>query len=260
MNDLMTEERFHFNNMADLYNSARPGYPALLFDDLVLLSNITQHGTVLDIGCGTGKSTEPLAKRGFNVCALDPGKAMLDLCKRNLAGYNNVRYVNSSFETWEPNGQLFDLIVSGTAFHWVAESGHKQLTRVLKANGSIGIFWHTFLRGKESIDDQIDDVYKKHAPADYVAEVPAALEVFDRRREEQTLSLSEFGEWRVIRYYQHRRYESGRYVGLMRTWSTHRNFDEAFFRAVLAVIENMGGEIVKPIRTTLCFAKRNKLA
>ncbi len=61
---------------------------------------------------------------------------MLELYKKNLFRYANVRYEMESFETWAWSGAPFDLIISGTAFHWVAETGHRQLTDILRPNGS----------------------------------------------------------------------------------------------------------------------------
>jgi len=72
--------RLHFDTVARLYEAARPGYPTC--------SSTTSCGSpgfrrrsILDAGCGTGKSTEPFARRGFSVCALDPGANMLAVCE-----------------------------------------------------------------------------------------------------------------------------------------------------------------------------------
>jgi ubiquinone/menaquinone biosynthesis C-methylase UbiE len=256
MSDSATEERFHFNNVASLYDSVRPGYPELLIDDLIRLSEIPPGGSVLDVGCGTGKSTEPFARRGYNILALDPGVQMLDICKAKLNQYRNVRYENSLFENWNAHVQPFDLLISGTAFHWVAESGYPQLMQALKPRGSIGIFWHTYLNGHDPIYTKFDELYEKYAPELHVTDFHSTQEVFDRRREEQMLALVGFGHWRVIRYYENHVYSSERYVDLMKTWSTHRFHKEALFDAVRSAIDDIGGKIEKPIRTTLCFAKR----
>jgi ubiquinone/menaquinone biosynthesis C-methylase UbiE len=256
MSDPATEERFHFNNVASLYDSVRPEYPELLIDDLIHLSEIPQEGLVLDVGCGTGKSTEPFARRGYNIFALDPGVNMLDICRAKLDKYKNVRYENSLFETWNAHGQTVDLLISGTAFHWVAESGYPQLMKVLKPRGAIGIFWHTYLNGHDPIYTKFDELYKKYAPELFVSDFYAAQEVFDRRREEKMLALVGFGQWRVIRYYENHSYSAEKYIKLMKTWSTHRFLNETLFDAVRSAIDDIGGSIKKPIRTTLCYAKR----
>ena len=61
----MTEERRRlratYDEAALLYDQARPGYPEALFDDMVSLSGIPPGGRILEIGCGTGQATVPLA-------------------------------------------------------------------------------------------------------------------------------------------------------------------------------------------------------
>jgi trans-aconitate methyltransferase len=257
MSDSITEERFHFNGVAGLYDSARPGYPPLLIDDLICLSKANAGASILDIGCGTGKSTEPFAKRGYSVCALDPGIAMLELWKKNLQAYANVKYEVGSFETWTWSGRPFDLVVSGTAFHWVTEAGHRRLLDVLQPQGAIAVFWQTFLNGPDPVYGTIEELYQRYAPEIQVEDFHGTQEVFDRRREQQMLSMIGFRHWRVIRYYDDLLYDAKRYVDLMRTWSTHRQVNETLFREVGAAIDAAGGEIVKPVRTTLCLAQKD---
>jgi ubiquinone/menaquinone biosynthesis C-methylase UbiE len=254
--DRQVEQCLHFDTVARIYDAARPGYPALMIDDLLELSRASPGAHVLDIGCGTGKSTEPFARRGFMICALDPGANMLAVCKENLQSYPNVRYEHSAFETWCPGGQTFDLVISGTAFHWLTEAGYGQLMRVLKPQGAVGIFWHTFLAGQDPLYDELSVIYKKHAPALFTDDLQAIQEMTDRRKEEKLLSWRDFGEHRAIRYHDHVRYTTRGYVALLRTWSTHRELSESFFDAVALAIEKAGGEIIQPIRTTLCFARR----
>jgi ubiquinone/menaquinone biosynthesis C-methylase UbiE len=257
MSDSITEERFHFNSVAGLYDSARPGYSSLLIDDLICLSKTKEGASVLDIGCGTGKSTEPFAKRGYSVCALDPGIAMLELCKKNLQAYTNVKYEVGSFETWDWHGSPFDLVVSGTAFHWVPDAGHRRVRDVLQPQGAIAVFWQTFLNGPDPVYRTIEELYQRHAPEIQVEDFHGTQEVFDRKREQQVLSMVGFSQWRVIRYYEYLSYDAKRYVDLMRTWSTHRDVSETLFSEVGSAIGASGGEIVKPVRTTLCLAQKD---
>lgn len=250
------ERRLHFDTVARLYEAARPGYPELLFDDLIALSRVSAHSSILDIGCGTGKSTEPLARRGFKLCALDPGANMLAVCREKLKAYPGVTYVESAFETWTPGGPPFDLAISGTAFHWLTAGGRDRLLRALAPRGAVGIFWHTFLNGQEPFYERLDGIYREHAPGLWVPDLQAAQQLTDRRKEEGILGWEGFRDWRVIRYHDRLSYDPAGYLNLLRTWSTHADLDQAFFAAVAAAIRDAGGRIVKPIRTTLCFGLR----
>src|SRR5437762_2398315 len=56
-----------FDSTAERYDAARPAYPEELFDDLVDLTGLQPGARLLEVGCGTGKATLPLLRRGFSV-------------------------------------------------------------------------------------------------------------------------------------------------------------------------------------------------
>src|ERR671933_454382 len=59
--------RTTFEEVPELYERARPLYPPELFDDLVAYAGLEAGSRVLEIGCGTGQATLPLAERGLAV-------------------------------------------------------------------------------------------------------------------------------------------------------------------------------------------------
>ena len=73
---------------------------------------------VLEVGCGTGQLTESLARYGFRLTAIDIGPSMIAAARRRLDG-PAVSFQVSSFEDFAAAEASFDLIISGTAFHWV---------------------------------------------------------------------------------------------------------------------------------------------
>ena len=75
--------RVTFDQAAELYDRARPGYPPALFTDLAELAGIGPGCRVLEIGCGTGQATGPLAKRGCQVVAVELGAALAAAARRN---------------------------------------------------------------------------------------------------------------------------------------------------------------------------------
>jgi hypothetical protein len=76
-----------FDLAADVYDTARPSYPAELFDDLVGLAELKPGARLLEIGCGTGKATRPLLERGFHVVCVEIGARLAERARRNLAGF-----------------------------------------------------------------------------------------------------------------------------------------------------------------------------
>ena len=78
------EQRFTFNEVGDQYDRYRPGYPEPLFEDLLSLSGISLTDRVLEIGCGTGQATRPLAQRGFAMSCLEPGSHTASIARASL--------------------------------------------------------------------------------------------------------------------------------------------------------------------------------
>ena len=62
-----------FDQVAELYDRARPNYPAEVFDDLAALARLPDGARILEIGCGTGQGTLPLARRGYRVICVELG-------------------------------------------------------------------------------------------------------------------------------------------------------------------------------------------
>src|SRR5690348_11321955 len=65
-----------FDEAAELYDRARPGYPTALFDDLAGLADLGPGRRVLEIGCGTGQASVPLAARGCALVCVELGPGM----------------------------------------------------------------------------------------------------------------------------------------------------------------------------------------
>src|SRR6266536_1127576 len=111
--------RATFDQVALLYDQARPGYPEQLFDDVVALSGITSHGRILEIGCGTGQATLPFARRGYPMVCVELGENLAAVARQRLADYPQVTVQTCAFEEWPLPERAFELVVSATAFHWI---------------------------------------------------------------------------------------------------------------------------------------------
>lgn len=99
-----------FGTVAEDYDRYRPSYPAALIDDLAALAP----GTVLDVGCGTGKAGRLLAARGLDVLGVEVDPAMAAVAR----GHGLAVEV-AAFESWDPAGRTFELVVCGQAWHWL---------------------------------------------------------------------------------------------------------------------------------------------
>jgi SAM-dependent methyltransferase len=106
------EQRFTFNQVADLYRAARPDYPEALIEDVVSYAELKQNDEILEVGCGAGHATKSFAKRGYPIVAIDPGPEMLRAARESLAGFGNVKFLEATFETWPAKQGEFRLIIA----------------------------------------------------------------------------------------------------------------------------------------------------
>src|SRR5215217_377875 len=110
-----TQLRVTFNEDAELYDRCRPGYPRKLFADLADLTQIGSGSRVLEIGCGTGKATAPLASFGCVLTAVELGEDLAKVARRNLTEFTNAEVIAAPFEAWPLPEAKFDTVVSATA-------------------------------------------------------------------------------------------------------------------------------------------------
>jgi SAM-dependent methyltransferase len=215
--------RTTFDEVAALYDAVRPGYPAEIYDDIRALSGVPDGGDILEIGCGTGQATLPFAQRGYRITCVELGAELAAIARRNLAAYPNVEVRVGAFETAPLPEAAYDLIISATAFHWVAPESYPKLACVLRPRGAIALFWNKHIAG--AVDggffDRIQPIYREHVPefagdwkglpsADNVPDESAAL-----------TAAGPFGPFTVRRYPWVACYDAERYVNLLNTYSDY---------------------------------------
>jgi SAM-dependent methyltransferase len=114
------ELRGAFDADADAYDRTRPVFPAALFDDLLRAGRLGRGDRVVEIGCGTGQATVPLAERGLAVTAVELGASLADLARVRTAGFADVSVVTSSFEDWQDTDAVpVRAVAVFNALHWI---------------------------------------------------------------------------------------------------------------------------------------------
>lgn len=255
-----------FDEDAQLYDEARPGYPEALFDDVVRLSGIQPGGRILEIGCGTGKATAPFARRGFRIQCVELGENMAAVAERNLASFPGVEVVLGDFETVPIEEGAFDLVFSATAIHWIKETiRYRKSARALKRGGTVAVFAHHHVRCRNDrgFFDEVQLEYNRIAPE--IVDAPSArlLSAEDVVADEaaEIAETRLYGPVAVRRYQFEIAYDSQSYIQLLNTYSGHRSLRphtrKRLFDAVIDLIETRyGGRIVKGYSTILCLADR----
>ncbi len=254
-----------FDPVADLYDEIRPGYPDALFDDVVSLSGIPEGGRILEIGCGTGQATLPLARRGYRISCIELGENLAAVARRKLAGYPKAEVKTGNFEDHPVPEGAFDLAVSATAFHWLdPDVAYPKVARSLRPGGFVALFWneHVATSADRGFFAAVEEVYAREAPEIWngsYAGPPPPRDVRDRTGEIEVSGL--FGS--VVRhdYRWDQPYDAAGYLRVLDTYSGHRALSEEartrLFRGISDLIDaEYGGHIVKGYLTTLYAARR----
>lgn len=128
-----------FDAVASRYDLYRPRYPSTLFDDLRDVVGIGPDSRILEVGCGPGVATEEMMSRGWSVVAVEPGAQLARVAREKFTGERFAVDV-ATFDDWDPRGRCFDLLVSATAYHWVApEVRWTKAARVLNDGGYLAL-------------------------------------------------------------------------------------------------------------------------
>jgi SAM-dependent methyltransferase len=264
----VTEHELHrlrttFDSVASQYDMARPDYPAQMYGDIRALSGVPDGGDILEIGCGTGQATLPLATRGYHICGIELGENLAAIARRKLAAFPAVEIRVGPFESMPLDEQSFDLAISATAFHWIEAASYPKLARLLRPGGSVALFWNKHIAS--AVDggffERVQSVYRTHAPELYGEGkgLPAIEELRDETANLAATGL--FGDFTVRQYPWTKPYGSEAYINLIDTYSDHRMLPrtrrQRLYDGITAMIENFyGGRITVQYLTILYIAHR----
>ena len=126
-----------FGAQAAAYERGRPSYPPEAIDWLLPAGA----RDVLDLGAGTGKLTVRLVERGLNVFAVDPIPEMLEVLSGSLP--DTPALLGTAEEIPLPDDSV-DSVLVAQAWHWFdPERAVKEVARVLRPGGRLGLVWNT---------------------------------------------------------------------------------------------------------------------
>lgn len=258
--------RHTFNNDAQLYHRIRPRYPETLFKTLIQVTNLPKNAHLLEIGPGTGQATEPLAKLGHKITAIELGSDLAEVAKQVLKKYKDVEVIAGSFENYKLPAESFDLVYAATAFHWIQPKvkflkSHK----ILKPTGHLAII-HT-----EHVSDEVGDkfffasqhLYRKYSSnfiegfrLPKISELPKNSSLKSVNIDNKLFETTFFRPFPLVIHYS-----TVEYIQLLNTYSPvialPSEIREKFLEGIAKLIDQQfGGSVEKHYAMTLTVAKK----
>ncbi|MFE6767119.1 class I SAM-dependent methyltransferase [Streptomyces sp. NPDC057689] len=253
-----------FDEDAELYDRARPGYPAALYDDLAELAGARPGSRVLEVGCGTGQATVPLARRGCRITAVEAGPSMAAVARRNLAGARGVEVVTAEFESWPLPSEPYDTVLAVTSFHWIDPAVRvPRAADALRPGGALAVVRTQHVAGgTEEFFVDVQRCYERFDPDTKPGtRPPATAEVGNSDHAEEVARSGRFGPTVFRRYEQDLTYTASEYLDVLRTYSGHRALPDAARRGLLSSIAELidgryGGRVTKRYLIELGVSRR----
>lgn len=258
--------RSSFDQVADDYDAVRPGYPPLLISDIVSLAALPSPARILEIGCGTGQATLPFAQRGDQLICLDIGGALLSIARHKFAAYLHVQFHHAAFETWPAPADSFDLVMSATAFHWVApEIGYPKAAALLKETGSLAIFSNEHRPLAPELAADFYHIEQRIVPWWPDQRTPPTLEAVIAETAATINATRLFAPVIVKTYPWTQTYTTSTYIRLISTYSNYRSLKAStrtqLFRATADLIDQQyAGKITKSYLAVLYLARKSSAA
>jgi ubiquinone/menaquinone biosynthesis C-methylase UbiE len=161
-----------FDDTAELYERARPGWPIEAIRDL----GIPRAATVLDLGAGTGKLTRILVEHFDRVVAVEPLDGMRALLTSLVPQADAIK---GHAETIPLADDSCDAVFCAENFHWFdGDLALEQIGRVLRPGGNLILLWNVPAKPTEP-------------------SITAAADLLQRRgSSERAVARYDSGEWR----------------------------------------------------------------
>jgi SAM-dependent methyltransferase len=234
--------RTTFEQVPELYDRARPNYPPQIFDDLVALAQLPAQARLVEIGCGTGQATLPLAERGYAITCVELGEQLAAVAQRKLAAFPNVKVINANFESWQPERTEFDAIVAFTAFHWIApDVRYTRTADLLRDHGKLAVVstQHVLPPDGDPFFVEVQDDYETVVPDDPSTKTGAAGPPHPDAVADLSNEIAASGRFRDVgkrRYLWDVIYSADSYIAVLNTYSGHRALDDVTRERLLSRI------------------------
>jgi SAM-dependent methyltransferase len=129
-----------FGAAAELYERARPSYPAEAVEWVVERCGLGAGKTIVDIGAGTGKLTRLLVPCGARVIAVEP---VAEMRARLVATTPDAEVLEGTAERLPLAEGSADVVTVAQALHWFdLDRALQEVHRILRPDGRLVLFWN----------------------------------------------------------------------------------------------------------------------
>jgi cyclopropane fatty-acyl-phospholipid synthase-like methyltransferase len=251
---------FAFDEVADLYDAARPSYPAALIDEVIGAADLTAEDALLEIGCGTGQATIAFARRGCDIVAIEPGAALARLARRRLAEFPNAAVVETAFEDWRMEAGVFRAVIAAQSWHWIdPKVRFARAARALCPGGILAVFGHVPMDPPPAVARAFSPIFAALAPELWVE--PAENWYLNDGPLPGLFIRSGVFEFPAHRSYAWSVVRTGEDLArYLRTTSPYQRLErdrrEALLRALALAVDRVGGAFEQRWETHLYMARR----
>jgi ubiquinone/menaquinone biosynthesis C-methylase UbiE len=236
-----------FNTEAEKYEKMRPGYVYELYEDIFEYISIDKTSNVVEVGIGGGQATLPVLRTGCKLTAVEYGTNLAEICRHKFKEFSNFKVITTKFEDFEYDNNLFDLIYSASAFHWIPEDiGYTKVFEMLNSGGVFARFAnHPYKdKGREEVHEALQKIYSVYLPG---ALEPSEYSQDDAKKRANIARKYGFVDISYKLYYRTRTFTAKEYINLLGTYSDHIAIEEKvrieFLTEIENVIDNLGGQI-----------------
>ncbi|MEV0616514.1 class I SAM-dependent methyltransferase [Nonomuraea sp. NPDC050404] len=251
-----------FAGTGPFYAQFRPGYPKEFLDDLVQHFTLDGSGRLLDLGCGTGQLTIPLAEHVAEAVGIDPEPDMLAEATREARAkaIGNVTFVRGSSANLPSNLGRFHLVTMGRSFHWMdRDQVLRALANMVEDDGGLVIANDSCLaRPITPWQHAIEAVQHR-----FLGPLPQSGATLPPEPHETTLARSPFPTFTSLVYKFERSWTTERIIGYLYSTSLPLRqllgnrrpaFEQEVTNALLAA--NPTGHFIEPVVLQVLLARK----
>ncbi|MCP2268330.1 Methyltransferase domain-containing protein [Actinokineospora diospyrosa] len=145
---------------AEYYTRGRMPYPQAVVE---VLAAEAGYGRVLDVGCGPGSLSLPLARLCEEVVGIDADRGMVDQAALASDGLTNTRWLHLRAEDLPAGLGAFRLVTFAQSFHWMDRPRVAQAVHGMLAAGGVCAHIHATTHQGIETDAELPHPQPPHA-------------------------------------------------------------------------------------------------